>query len=128
MRKIFAARLVPASRFLPSSVSRNLPSASTRRTTIRRSSWPSSANTASKCVRIFRTCWLFTNYPETHQRVDLVRERNGHGNRVGRHAIIRPLRLVMFFRRRGDGSILALRQRIIFAHEALQFREFTDYF
>ena len=32
MRRMLAARLVPASRFLPSSVSRNLPSASTRRT------------------------------------------------------------------------------------------------
>ncbi len=38
MERMFDARLVPASRFLPSSVSRNLPSASTRRTTIRRSS------------------------------------------------------------------------------------------
>ena len=41
MARMLAARLVPASRFLPSSVSRNLPSASTRRTTISRSSWPS---------------------------------------------------------------------------------------
>ena len=40
MRRMLAARLMPASRFLPSSVSRNLPSASTRRTISRRSSWP----------------------------------------------------------------------------------------
>ena len=33
MARMFDARLVPASRFLPSSVSRNFPSASTRRTT-----------------------------------------------------------------------------------------------
>ena len=32
MRMMFVARLKPASRFLPSSVSRNFPSASTRRT------------------------------------------------------------------------------------------------
>ena len=47
MRRMLAARLTPASRFLPSSLSRNLPSASTRRTTISRSSWSASANTAS---------------------------------------------------------------------------------
>ena len=38
---------VTASRFLPSSVSSSFPSASTRRTIMRRSSWPGSANTAS---------------------------------------------------------------------------------
>src|SRR5438046_2505891 len=44
---MLAARFVPASKFRPSSVSRNWPSASTRRTTMSRSSWPSKANTAS---------------------------------------------------------------------------------
>ena len=37
--RMFAARFVPASRFLPSSVARNEPSASTRRTMVRRSSF-----------------------------------------------------------------------------------------
>ena len=46
MARMLAARLYPASRFLPSSVERNSPSASTRFTMSTRSSSPS-ANTAS---------------------------------------------------------------------------------
>ena len=34
----------------------------------------------------------------------------------------------MLLARGGDGSILALRQRVVFAHQALQLREFADHF
>ena len=34
----------------------------------------------------------------------------------------------MLFASRGDGRFLALRQRVVFAHQALHFREFADDF
>src|SRR5487761_2756747 len=73
---------------------------------------------------IFTARRLFIAAPKPNQRIDLVRQRHGNAHRIGRHAIIRALRLVVLLARRSDGSVLALRQRVIIAHQALQLREF----
>src|SRR6478736_4122544 len=68
--RMLLARFVPASRFLPSSLSRNLPSASTRRTTISRSSRPPSANTAStrSCRAPWSRSWTFRRSAKKERR------------------------------------------------------------
>src|SRR5665213_1823858 len=71
---------------------------------------------------------LFVIAPKPNQRVDLVRQRHCDAHGVGRHPVVRSLRLVMLLAGGGDGGILALRQRVVFAHQTLQFREFADHF
>ncbi len=48
-------------------------------------------------------------------------------DRVGRHAVGRPERLVVLLDRRGDGRMLALERRVVAAHQSLQFRKFADH-
>ena len=71
---------------------------------------------------------LLVDRPETHQRIELVGERDGGRDGIGRNAVARPLRLVMIFDRRRDVGGFALRLRVILAHQPLQFGEFADHF
>ena len=83
---------------------------------------------APQRIRILAPRRLLIDRPEADQRVDLVGQRDRHAHRIGRHAIGGPLRLVVLLARGGDGGVLALRQRVVFPHQALQFGEFADHF
>ncbi len=173
---------MPASRFLPSSESRNLPSASTRRTTSskivlaferkhgvdeimprallaqlhlqavgeerradRRRAFADlaerqNARLLSRRMRMtpsaarrsaygsFEPVGFSSMAQKPVENVELVGERHCNRHRIGRHAIGRALRLVVLFDRGGDALVLALRQRVVAAHQALHFGEFTDDF
>ena len=79
-------------------------------------------------IRVLAPRRLLVDRPEADQRVDLVGQRHGDAHRIGRHAIGRALRLVVLLARGGDGGVLALRQRVVLAHQALQLGEFADHF
>ena len=70
---------------------------------------------------------LFVDRPEPDQRVDLVGERDSDRDRIGRHQVVRSLRLVVVLAGCGDGCVLALRLGVVAAHQALQFGEFADH-
>ena len=70
---------------------------------------------------------LLVDRPETNQRVELVRQRDRDAHRIGRHAVVRSLRLVMLLDRRAHAGMLALQLRVAPAHQALNFREFADH-
>ena len=82
----------------------------------------------SQRVRILRAGRLFVDRPEADQRVDLVGERDRDADRIGRHQIVRALRLVVILDGVGDRLVLALRLGVVAAHEALQLGEFADHF
>ena len=70
---------------------------------------------------------LLVDRPEGAERVELVAERDHDRDRGSRDAIVRPLRFVMLFDRRGDAGFLALGCCVIAAHQALQFGELADH-
>ena len=49
-------------------------------------------------------------------------------NRIGRHAVIRALGLVVFLTRRSNARGFALSQRVVLAHQPLQFGKFAYHF
>jgi hypothetical protein len=69
---------------------------------------------------------LLVDRPEADQRVELVGERDGDRDRVGRHAVARAERLVVLLEARRP-RVLALRQRVVAAHQALQLGELADH-
>ena len=71
---------------------------------------------------------LLVDRPEADQRVDLVGERDRDRDRIGRHQIVRPFRLVVILAGVRDGFVLALRLGVVAAHQALQLGEFADHF
>ncbi len=71
---------------------------------------------------------LLVDRPEADERVELVGERDRDRNRRRRNAVVRPLRLVVVFDRRGDARLLALGGRVIATHQPLQLRELADHF
>lgn len=90
---------------------------------------PNNAQSSTpQCKWIFTTGRLLVDDPEAYQRVNLVGQRHGDADGIGGHTIRRTLRLVMILGCRGNGGILALRQRVVLAHQALQLREFADRF
>ncbi len=83
---------------------------------------------AAQGIRVLGAGRLFIDGPEADKRIELVRQGNGDGDLVFRHAVRRALRLVMIFDGGGDGRIFALDTRIFAAHQALKFREFAHGF
>ena len=79
-------------------------------------------------IRIFRAGRLLIDGPEAGENIQFVGQRDGDADRIGWHAIGRALRLVVFLDGGGDAFVLALRQRVVAAHQPLHFGEFTDDF
>ena len=82
---------------------------------------------AAQRVGVLAAGRLFVDRPEADQRVDLVGERDGDGDRIGGHEIVRPLRPVMILDGVRHRFVLALRLGVVAAHQALQLGEFADH-
>ena len=82
---------------------------------------------APQRIRVLRSGRLLVDRPEARQNVDLVGQRDGDRHRIGRHEIVRALRLVVIL----DGVRRPLRPRpapgVVAAHQALQLGEFADH-
>src|SRR5215217_7442679 len=59
----------------------------------------------AKRVRVFRSRRLLIDRPEADERIELVGQRDRNAHRISRHAIGRPLRLVVLLARGSDGSV-----------------------
>ena len=82
---------------------------------------------AAQRIWILASGRLLVDRPEAHQRIELVGERDRDRHRIGRHEIVRALRLVVILARVCDGLVLALRLGVVFSHQALQLGEFADH-
>ena len=70
---------------------------------------------------------LLADGEEADQRVDLVGQRHGDADRRGRAAVVGPERRVMLGDRVGDCRRLAVMERVVAAHDALQLGELADH-
>ena len=83
---------------------------------------------ATQRIRVLRSGRLLVDRPEAGEHVDLVGERDRDRHRIGRHQIVRPLRLVVILDGVRDRFVLALRLRVVAAHQALHFGKLADHF
>ena len=70
---------------------------------------------------------LLVDRPEADQRIELVGERHGDGDRVGGHAVGWTDRPVMVLDGRGDRHVLVRGGGVIAPHQALQLGELADH-
>ena len=82
---------------------------------------------AAERIRVLGARGLLVDGPEARERVELVGKSDGNGDRLARHLVGRPDRLVMGGDGVGDGRILFLLERVVVAHHALQLGELADH-
>src|SRR5262249_17335690 len=73
------------------------------------------------------TCRLLVYREEGDQAVDLVSEGDGDADQCGWARVVRTGRLGVVGDRLGNTGVLAVMQRVVAAHDALQFGELTDH-
>ena len=82
---------------------------------------------SAQCIRVPRSSRLFTDGKKGDQSIDLVGKGDDHAHRRGWAIITRAKRSVMFGDRVGDPLALAVMERVIAAHDPLQFGELADH-
>ena len=82
---------------------------------------------AAKREGVLRAGGLLVDRPEADQRIELVGERHGDGDRVGGHAVGRSDRPVVILDRGRHRQVLAFGSGVVAPHQALQFRELADH-
>src|SRR5262249_49379710 len=63
---------------------------------------------SSEGIRVLASRRPFVDHPKPHQGVDLVRNGNTSGDRLGRNGVVRTFRLVVFLDGPHHGFIFAL--------------------